>query len=412
MAALSIRGAFSPISPVESLSSTVAAVGKAPTPSPQSASAPVLSPASDAAAAGPDRKFSSSSSVSLAQRLDNEPSGTDGPEGGATDSVAADGTGSSSSHIGPGPDVYVPRPLNVRNSQIAMETRSSSSPPSEASGAGDAAEREDQTPSSSTTTFFTNPTASAVSAVPEESDDAAAAATTGASGGTATDHDDGAKDDGALDVDDDVHDEAEGRAASPLRPSGLTLSSPRPRTPPRSDSATAGQAGQARSASPASSDDLDEVSTPEHTPTARSQWGVITPVPEPETSVPRALNLASAAAGTGSGSGSGSVRRTHGSALQLQQQQSRSLTPTATPAATPAATPTWNDASLRSFLDDSDHVRNLFVIVHDKSSVVPAGPDHPVTGHLFKEESRALEDMSNRLDDLLTTWLSRRGIMG
>lgn len=74
--------------------------------------------------------------------------------------------------------------------------------------------------------------------------------------------------------------------------------------------------------------------------------------------------------------------------------------------------PTWSDASLRSYLDDGDRVRDLFIIVHDKSNIVPAGPDHPITGRLFKEETKSLDDMSNRLDDLLNNWLMRKRIIG
>ncbi|PGH17621.1 hypothetical protein AJ79_00982 [Helicocarpus griseus UAMH5409] len=73
-----------------------------------------------------------------------------------------------------------------------------------------------------------------------------------------------------------------------------------------------------------------------------------------------------------------------------------------------ANTPTWSDASLRSYLEDDADIRDLLIIVHDKSNVTPAGPDHPITGNLFKQESRGLSEMSARLDELLTGWISRR----
>lgn len=71
-------------------------------------------------------------------------------------------------------------------------------------------------------------------------------------------------------------------------------------------------------------------------------------------------------------------------------------------------TPTWSDASLRSYLDDDNDIRDLFIIVHDKSNVPPAGPDHPITGSLFKEESKRLKEMTGTLDDMLSDWVSRR----
>lgn len=71
-------------------------------------------------------------------------------------------------------------------------------------------------------------------------------------------------------------------------------------------------------------------------------------------------------------------------------------------------TPTWSDASLRSYLDDDNDIRDLFIIVHDKSNVPPAGPDHPITGSLFKEESKRLKEMTGKLDYMLADWVNRR----
>lgn len=72
-------------------------------------------------------------------------------------------------------------------------------------------------------------------------------------------------------------------------------------------------------------------------------------------------------------------------------------------------TPTWSDASLRSYLDDDNDIRDLFYIVHDNSNVPPAGPDHPITGSLFKDESKRLKEMGAQLDSLLSEWVGRRG---
>jgi hypothetical protein len=71
-------------------------------------------------------------------------------------------------------------------------------------------------------------------------------------------------------------------------------------------------------------------------------------------------------------------------------------------------TPTWSDSSLRSYMDEENDIRDLFIIVHDKSNVPPAGPDHPITGRLFKEESKRLKEMNNQLDEMLVNWMSQR----
>jgi hypothetical protein len=59
-------------------------------------------------------------------------------------------------------------------------------------------------------------------------------------------------------------------------------------------------------------------------------------------------------------------------------------------------------------MDEENDIRDLFIIVHDKSNVPPAGPDHPITGRLFKEESKRLKEMNNQLDEMLVNWMSQR----
>lgn len=75
---------------------------------------------------------------------------------------------------------------------------------------------------------------------------------------------------------------------------------------------------------------------------------------------------------------------------------------------TARSTPTWSDTSLRTYMDNDDDIRDLLIIVHDKSNVVPAGPDHPITGHLFGAEKGRLAEMQSNLDLMLTSWLSRK----
>jgi hypothetical protein len=71
-------------------------------------------------------------------------------------------------------------------------------------------------------------------------------------------------------------------------------------------------------------------------------------------------------------------------------------------------TPTWSDASLRSYMDNDQDIRDLLIIVHDKSNVVPAGPDHPYVSTLFVNERSKLAEMQSHLDSMLTGWISRK----
>jgi hypothetical protein len=62
---------------------------------------------------------------------------------------------------------------------------------------------------------------------------------------------------------------------------------------------------------------------------------------------------------------------------------------------TSTSTLTWSDTHLRTFFDDDSDIKDLLVVVYDKSGVVPAGPDHPITGNLFREENAKLADITN-----------------
>lgn len=56
--------------------------------------------------------------------------------------------------------------------------------------------------------------------------------------------------------------------------------------------------------------------------------------------------------------------------------------------------PTWNDASLRAFFDSGSEIRDMLVVVYDKSDVEPVGPDHPIAGSLFKEQNAKLAEIT------------------
>lgn len=65
---------------------------------------------------------------------------------------------------------------------------------------------------------------------------------------------------------------------------------------------------------------------------------------------------------------------------------------------------TWNDASLRAFFDSGSDIRDLLVVVYDKTDVVPAGPEHPIAGTLFKEQNAKLAEITTVSVSTFTTY--------
>lgn len=97
------------------------------------------------------------------------------------------------------------------------------------------------------------------------------------------------------------------------------------------------------------------------------------------------------------------------SSPELIEAPNENTTREETPASTAqSSTPTWSDASLRAYLEDDSDIKDLLIVVHDKSQIKPVGRDHPVVKNLFKEENKKLGDISNRLDGLLGDYLARK----
>ena len=91
-------------------------------------------------------------------------------------------------------------------------------------------------------------------------------------------------------------------------------------------------------------------------------------------------------------------------------------TPSASPATQPStrttntttrSTPTWSDASLRAYMEDDSEIRDLLIVVNDKTGVVPR-KDHPVVQGLFRDENQKLGEIEKKLDGLLGDFLGRR----
>ncbi|KAH7308078.1 hypothetical protein B0I35DRAFT_103452 [Stachybotrys elegans] len=69
--------------------------------------------------------------------------------------------------------------------------------------------------------------------------------------------------------------------------------------------------------------------------------------------------------------------------------------------------PSWDDSKLRQFFDEGDHIRDLLLVVYDKTDAVPA-KDHPVVGGLFREQNAKLAEITTQLDNMLGDWLARK----
>jgi hypothetical protein len=76
---------------------------------------------------------------------------------------------------------------------------------------------------------------------------------------------------------------------------------------------------------------------------------------------------------------------------------------------TSRSTPTWSDASLRTYMENDQDIKDLLIIVHDKSNVMPVGHDHPLMANLFHDERNKLAEMQTQLDTMLMSWISRKG---
>ncbi|GAB7347287.1 hypothetical protein MBLNU459_g3373t1 [Dothideomycetes sp. NU459] len=88
---------------------------------------------------------------------------------------------------------------------------------------------------------------------------------------------------------------------------------------------------------------------------------------------------------------------------------SSSVSSRASPSPISPVSPSWSDANLRAWLDGSQNdVKDMLVVINDKSDVVPVGPDHPLMAGLFVEESKKLQGFREELDGFLGGLLSRR----
>lgn len=103
-----------------------------------------------------------------------------------------------------------------------------------------------------------------------------------------------------------------------------------------------------------------------------------------------------------------------------QRPQSSLSTTSTAPSPSPSPSPvsvsskettaSWSNASLRAWLDggEGNDIRDMLVVIHDKSDVVPVSNDHPLMKGLWDEERNACGKMMGELDELLGGWLGRK----
>jgi hypothetical protein len=89
----------------------------------------------------------------------------------------------------------------------------------------------------------------------------------------------------------------------------------------------------------------------------------------------------------------------------VESSNSNHLTPS-----TSASQQSWSDSSLRAWLEDGSEVKDMMVMIHDTSGVVPVSEDHPLMAGLFTEQRKGVQDMMSQLDGLLGSYLQRKGI--
>jgi len=70
----------------------------------------------------------------------------------------------------------------------------------------------------------------------------------------------------------------------------------------------------------------------------------------------------------------------------------------------------WDDDSLRTWLDDGSEIKDMMIMIHDTSDAVPVGEDHPMMAGLFTEQKKGVQGMMDELDGLLGSFLTRKGI--
>jgi hypothetical protein len=59
-------------------------------------------------------------------------------------------------------------------------------------------------------------------------------------------------------------------------------------------------------------------------------------------------------------------------------------------------------------MENDQDIKDLLIIVHDKSNVTPVGADHPLMSNLFSNERSKLAEMQSQLDSMLMSWMGKK----
>lgn len=104
------------------------------------------------------------------------------------------------------------------------------------------------------------------------------------------------------------------------------------------------------------------------------------------------------------------AQRPHSSLSTTSTAPSPSPSPSPASVSSKETTASWSNASLRAWLDggEGNDIRDMLVVIHDKSDVVPVSNDHPLMKGLWDEERNACGKMMGELDELLGGWLGRK----
>ncbi|RKF82895.1 putative sh3 domain protein [Golovinomyces cichoracearum] len=131
-----------------------------------------------------------------------------------------------------------------------------------------------------------------------------------------------------------------------------------------------------------------------------------TPMPITSTNESNVNSLTLAADSSSQDESSSPISSASLESLNVKDLSTKSSTGNNTASAT--INTSWNDVNLKSYFENNFEIKDMLINVFDNSGVIPAGPEHPLTGNLFKEENVMLADIASRLNGMLENWLDRK----
>ena len=97
------------------------------------------------------------------------------------------------------------------------------------------------------------------------------------------------------------------------------------------------------------------------------------------------------------------------STTSTSAQTHPSPSPSTASTASNATADSFSNASLRAWMDgEGNDIRDMLVVIHDKSNVTPVPNDHPLMRGLWDEERDTCGRMMGELDNMLSGWLNKK----